>query len=521
VLGVSGLCWTTWPGNAGAAQAPTTTDSANSWTVYHGDVAGSGVSAAAATVDTSSAAWTSPTLDGQLYGEPLVSGGNVYVATENNTVYALSSSTGSVVWSTHIADPVPASSLPCGDLSPTVGITGTPVIDPSRNEIFVVADEFVRRTPAHVLIGLSTTSGAIELTKNVDPPGATPAALLQRTGLTLDAGQVLFAMGGNFGDCSAYRGRVGAVSETGGTPSFFTVDAGAGQSQGAIWMGGAAPAVDHNGNIWVTVGNGSIKSTAEPYDNSDAALELSSTLKLLQYFAPVTWAQDNADDRDLSVEPTLLSSGQVLVSGKSRIIDLLDGGHLGGIGGEQKALASGCAQNVDGGSAVVGTTVYLPCLAGPIAVRVGASPPSLTLLWSSDVGGGPPIVAAGLVWTIGRNGTLYGLDPSTGKVQQQASIGVPANHFPTPSLGDGLLLAPSANRVVAFHATAATAPTTTSTSTPTTTSTTTTTTTTTTTPAPTSKSGDNGGLSGGAIAGIVAAGVLLLGALTFLIRRRR
>jgi polyvinyl alcohol dehydrogenase (cytochrome) len=352
----------------------------------------------------------------------------------------------------------------------------------------------------------------------VDPPGAKPAALLQRTGLTLDAGRVLFAMGGNFGDCSTYRGRVGAVSETGGTPSFFTADAGAGQSQGAIWMGGAAPAIDANGNIWVTVGNGSITSADQPYDDSDAALELSPSLQLLQYFAPTTWAQDNADDLDLSVEPTLLSNGQVVVSGKSRIIDLLDGTHLGGIGGELTSLASGCAQNIDGGSAVVGTTVYLPCLSGPIALQVVASPPSLNVLWKAAVGGGPPIVAAGRVWTIGQDGTLYGLDPTSGKVMQQASIGVPANHFPTPSVGDGLLLAASVNHVVAFRATTASA----STTTPSTTSGSSTTTSTraTASPAPTSKSGGSGGLSGAVIVLIVAAGVLLLGGISWLVRRR-
>ena len=81
-----------------------------------------------------------------------------------------------------------------------------------------------------------------------------------------------------------------------------------------------------------------------------------------------------------------------------------------------------------------------------------ASPPGLRLLWNSEKGGGPPIVAAGLVWTIGRDGTLYGLNPVTGQVRQQTSIGAPANHFPTPSVGDGLLLAPSTNRVVALRA---------------------------------------------------------------------
>ena len=91
-------------------------------------------------------------------------------------------------------------------------------------------------------------------------------------------------------------------------------------------------------------------------------------------------------------------------------------------------------------------TVYLPCRTGIIAVRAAQSPPALHLLWSSGTGGGPPIVAAGLVWTIGQNGTLYGLDPATGQVRQQAPIGAVANHFPTPSVADGLMLGPGRER---------------------------------------------------------------------------
>ena len=59
-------------------------------------------------------------------------------------------------------------------------------------------------------------------------------------------------------------------------------------------------------------------------------------------------------------------------------------------------------------------------------------------------------MAAGLVWTIGQGGMIYGLDPATGKVRQQVAMGIPANHFPTPSVGDGLLLAACAENVVAF-----------------------------------------------------------------------
>ncbi len=503
--------WIMGFGTADAASTSSTTDDAGSWTVYHGDAAGSGVASPPTAVNTTSPAWTSPILDGQLYGEPLVSSGDVYVATEYDTVYALSASTGSVVWSTRVASPVPASSLPCGDISPTVGITGTPVIDPSRNEIFVVADELMSGKPAHVLVGLSATSGAIELTQNVDPPGADPAALLQRTGLTLDGGRVIFGMGGNYGDCATYRGRVVAVNEAGGTPTFFTVDAAAGHSQGAIWMGGAAPVVDSSGDVWVSAGNGSVYSGSQPYDDSDSALELSSSLQLLQYFAPTTWPQNNAHDFDMSVAPALLADGQVVVAGKSRIVYLLSGTHLGGIGGQEASLGSACSEDIDGGTAVVGTTVYLPCVSGTVAVQVAASPPALKLDWSSAVGGGPPIVAAGLVWTIGQNGTLYGLDPTTGTVRQQALIGVPANHYPTPSVGDGLLLAPSAKRVVAF--TAASPSTSTTTSPP--------------SKAPKNrpkaraKSAGSGGIPPGVLGGVVVAGVLVASGTAWLLRQRR
>jgi hypothetical protein len=124
-----------------ATAASANSDATTSWTVYHGDPEGLGTSSALRSVNTKKPAWTSPALRGELYGEPLVFDGRVYVATEENVVYALSSATGRVVWSRHLAAAVPSSALPCGDIAPAVGITGTPVIDPTRDEIFVVADE--------------------------------------------------------------------------------------------------------------------------------------------------------------------------------------------------------------------------------------------------------------------------------------------------------------------------------------------------------------------------------------------
>ena len=384
------------------------------------------------------------------------------------------------------------------------------MLDVARGEVFVVADEVVNGSPAHHLIGLSTATGKVELDQNVDPAGSTPAALLQRTGLTLDAGHVVFGYGGNYGDCSTYHGWVMSVPEAGGTPATYTVDSAAGESQGAIWMGGAAPTIDGGGNIWVTTGNGSVTSANHAYDDSDAVLELSPSLSLEQYFAPTSWASDNARDLDFSTGVGLLADGQAVAASKSRTAFLLNRSSLGGIGGQQAELEGACGTDIDGGLAVAGSIVYLPCLNGPIAVQVSGSPAGLRRLWSSSVGGGPPIVAGGLVWTIGSNGVLYGLNPTSGTVTEQAEIGTPANHFPTPSIGAGLLLAPSSNRVVAFSApTAAPLASTTTTTSPRET--------TTSSAPPAQPTGTNPWI----IAGAILGGIAVLASMTWLFRRRR
>jgi outer membrane protein assembly factor BamB len=182
-------------------------------------------------------------------------------------------------------------------------------------------------------------------------------------------------------------------------------------------------------------------------------LEISPTMRLVQFFAPTSWPQDNASDRDMSMEPVLLANNQVVLAGKSRIVYLLDAAHLGGIGNGEASLASGCDGDMNGGTAVVGSIIYMPCGHGLVAMRVLHSPAGLRIVWHTSVGGGPPIVAAGRVWTIGQDGTLYGLNPTSGAVRQTVAVGSPANHFPTPGVGDGLLLVASAYRVVAFAAT--------------------------------------------------------------------
>ena len=176
------------------------------------------------------------------------------------------------------------------------------------------------------------------------------------------------------------------MPEAGGAAETFTVDSAPGQSQGAVWMGGAAPVVAAGANVWVSVGNGSVTSPTSPFDHSDSLLELSPTMTLLQYFAPTNWRANNANDLDLSTAPALLSDGQVIVAGKSRIVYLLDGAALGGIGQEESSLPDACNDDIDGGVAVEGTTVFLPCLSGTIAIRASSAPARLRMLWRSSVG---------------------------------------------------------------------------------------------------------------------------------------
>jgi polyvinyl alcohol dehydrogenase (cytochrome) len=432
------------PGRAEASAVAT------DWTVYHHDPAGLGV-AGPIRLAHAHRVWVSPTLDGQLYGEPLVVDHTVVVATENDTVYALNARTGRIRWSTHVGTPVQSSTLPCGDITPTLGITSTPVIDPARHEIFAVADIGGAHGPVHELVGLALSSGSIRLRKVVDPPDINTAATLQRVALTLDGGNVVFGYGGNYGDCSSYHGWIVSEPETGGPLRTFEVDAGPGEDQGAVWMGGGAPAVDANGDIWFAAGNGSVTTPSRSYDGSDSVVELSPTLQEIQSFAPADWASDNAHDRDLgSGVPALLPDGLVVQGGKSQTIYVLSGTKLGGVGGQLAAIGSICDSDVDGGNAVTGTVVFMPCRSGVVAVRVTASPASARLLWKAGAVTGPPILAGGLVWAMGVNGELDGINPSSGAVRQQFQVGSVANHFPTPSTGDGRLFAPGLDQVFAF-----------------------------------------------------------------------
>ncbi len=422
----------------------------SSWTTFDQNGLRTGVDASGAPFSPATAAWTSATLDGQVYGQPLIATGRVYTATENDTVYALAADTGSVLWATHVATPFSPSTVPgiCGNIRPTVGITSTPVIDTARGEIFVVAAEQAGGAAAHHLIGLDMYTGAVLLNEIIDPPNLVPnpAYELQRASLGLDDGRVIVGFGGNFGDCGTYHGLVVSAPETGAAPSTFVVARGF--NQGAVWLGGAAPTIDAQGNVWVATGNSSAPSNS--YDYSDGVIELSPTMQVVDYFAPTSWHADNSSDADLgSAAPALLPDGLVFQVGKSLTAYVLHQSGLGHIGGQIQSKLNFCGSDPDGGSADLNGTLFVPCSDGLRAVTptAGSSPAAL---WHTSSGAhGSPIVAGGQVWSIG-GGTLYALDPANGAVDQQFPVGSSSTDFPSPAAADGLVVAPSDNRLHAF-----------------------------------------------------------------------
>jgi hypothetical protein len=115
----------------------------------------------------------SESLDGVTYAQPLylpnlsIAGGThnvVYVATEHNSVYGFDADSGQSLWHVNLTpaggSTVPYTDVSCSQIQPEIGITSTPVIDPSSNTIYVVAMTKENGNYIHRLHALDVTTGA-------------------------------------------------------------------------------------------------------------------------------------------------------------------------------------------------------------------------------------------------------------------------------------------------------------------------------------------------------------------------
>ena len=405
--------------------------SGQAWLTYHNSLARDGFEAnePSALSTFPSFDWKSVTLDGAIYAEPLVDGGRVIVATENNSIYSLNETNGLVIWHRNLGQPVDGSSLPCGDINPS-GITGTPVIDGVTNTVYVVA---YLAQGGHELFAISLDGGGIIFQRNVDPPGVSVSVEQQRGALALSRGMVYVPYGGLEGDCGQYHGFVMGVPENNSFSSPLSYQDPTGR-EGGIWAP-SGMAIDSSGSIYVATGNSEATSN---FDFGDAVIRLSPSLQEVDYFAPTNWAALNSGDIDLgSVGPAILNNQTIFQIGKEGVGYLLDASHLGAVGG-QEFSAQVCSGGAFGGTAYAAPFLYVPCTGGLVALRVNVTSHSFTKLWTGpQFDAGPPIVSGNVVWDIDTSGgTLYALNESSGSVIFTYQIGSVA-HFVTPSSADG------------------------------------------------------------------------------------
>jgi len=406
-----------------------------------------------------------------LYGEPLIASGVVYVASNSNRVYAISASSGTLLWQQRVGPPEHSQGNGvCGNIRPYLGIVSTPVIDLARHELFVVAaiaTDADHRLPTRTLFGLDLSTGAIVLSRNVEPQPASPNPyLLQRVALAEVNSQIVIGFGGNAGDCGNYHGWLEstAADNTSTTVHKYKVSSLSGDTGGAIWMGGSAPTIDTAGNVLVASGNSNAfqdcpSGVGAPYDKSDSVLSLSPTMSLLDYFVPSTFGHDNCNDLDLgSGAPQLLQSGLVLQIGKTHTGYLLQGTNLGHASAPAGSFTVCTGGQDNGAAAIISQTatqsvLAVPCSSGLEGVTVISSPSvSGTVSWSAG-STGPPILAEGDLFAIqpsDSNSTLVELDPSNGHVIRQRLVGPVMNHFATPAAGDGVLVVAASGEVFAF-----------------------------------------------------------------------
>ena len=91
--------------------------------------------------------WTA-NVEGQVYAQPLLADGTLVVATEKNNVYGLDPKTGAQKWSQplHLGTPWNPADIGCGDLTPSIGVTSTPVFDAATDTMYMTHKTYASGT---------------------------------------------------------------------------------------------------------------------------------------------------------------------------------------------------------------------------------------------------------------------------------------------------------------------------------------------------------------------------------------
>src|ERR1700722_12186662 len=267
-------------------------------------------------------------VDGWVYAQPLYMsnvsiGGSthnvLYVATENDTLYALDAATGTIYWHYSLIPvngaPVSSSTdINCADLVPEVGVTGTPVIDPSTGTIYLVAKSKVGTSFFQYLHAIDVSTGAEKFGGPVniqatfpgtagDGNGTTltfnPLQENQRAALLLENGHVVIGWASHC-DTDPWHGWVMSYSASTLTQEAVYNTSPDGYGNG-VWMAGSGLAADSGGNIYFATGNGTWNGTT---DIGDSIVKLgppnAGAFPLVDFFTPWNQASLEAKDQDLA-----------------------------------------------------------------------------------------------------------------------------------------------------------------------------------------------------------------------------
>jgi hypothetical protein len=315
-------------------------------------------------------------VDGWVFAQPLwaanvpiggVPHNVIFVATENDSLYAFDADGPGCkpVWSTANVSLIPSGETvaPFADLErdnalgPVVGITGTPVIDPSSRTLYLVAMTEISGTT-----NLVQRLHAIDITTGQERPGSpkiisasitnamgydnsngtinfAPRLQKQRPALLLLNGVIYIAWAG-FLDTDFYHGWViGYDASTLNQVAVFndTPDGG----RGGIWMSGGGPAADSLGNIYLLTGNGDFNGdTAGGRNFGDTFLKLGTSggLSVSSWFTPFDQLNLAGNDLDLGGggavilldQPGALFPRLILGGGKAGKLYVVNRDSLGG-----------------------------------------------------------------------------------------------------------------------------------------------------------------------------------------------
>jgi hypothetical protein len=262
----------------------------------------------------------------------------VFVATENDSVYAFDADSGATLWHVSLlaTGETPSDPRGCDQVTPMIGVTSTPVIDRTagpHGAIFVVAMSVSSGVYHQRLHALDVTTGAElfggpqEISASYPAPsgGGTrtfdPGQYAERAALLLSQGTIYTSWTSHCDD-APYTGWVIAYNETTLAESAVLnvapngTGSGAASAGPAIWMSGGGPAADGAGNVYLLTANGAFETTLDAngfpsggdFGNSFLKLAPSgaSTLAVVDYFTMYNEVSESAVDEDLGSGGVLL-----------------------------------------------------------------------------------------------------------------------------------------------------------------------------------------------------------------------